>query len=271
MSHGTLGSREGGQSGTLSDDGSRAFWTSIPGEDLYAREGIATAHPTTVQVDAGVGGRGIFLTASSDGTKVFFTTAIGQMGGTGDAYEYDMEKPEGEALTDLIPEERGGEAEVQGVLGASADGSYLYFVASGALARGAETEHCEDTNSATGCNLYLWHAGAGITFVARLTGGDDLYSEGFPGATQGAGDWAPRFWDHTARVSADGRHVVFMSEAPLTAYDNAGVQEVYQMKPGLLGRCACRVTRPGRDRWVRRAFPLRSSLDLVRRSTPRGS
>ena len=72
--------------------------------------------------------------------------------GTGDLYEYDLEKPEGEALTDLTPTENPGEARVQGVLGASDDGNYLYFVASGALAPGASAQNCEATNSATGCN-----------------------------------------------------------------------------------------------------------------------
>ncbi len=221
-----LGSLSGNQSHTLSDDGSRAFW-SIGGSGLYARENIGTPQARTIQIDGGLGGGGVFLTASSNGSKVFLTTGERR----GDLYEYDLEKPESEALTDFTPTPHPGEAKIQGILGASEDGSYLYFVASGALAPGATSQECQIGNPAAGCNLYLWHAGGGITFIARLTGAD----ENSPQSPPAADDWASPFYLRTARVSPDGQHVVFLSNAPLTPFDNAGVEEIYEYSAGSPG------------------------------------
>ncbi len=231
-----LGSLSGLQSHTLSDDGSRAFW-SIHESGVYARENIGTSQARTIQIDGELGGAGVFLTASSNGGKVFLTKGNA---GTGDLYEYDLEKPESEALTDLTPTASPGEAKIQGILGASEDGSNLYFVASGALAPGATTQECRIGDPATGCNLYLWHAGSGITFIARLSSGDE---EG--GSV--AHNWVEGYYLRTARVSPDGRHVIFMSEAPLTSYDNAGVQEIYQYSVGSPGP-VCVSCNPGGTR-----------------------
>ncbi len=220
---GKLGSEEGYQSHTISDDGSRVFWSIGRGANaLYVREGVGTPQARTLQVDAGIGGTGVFLTASTSGDKVFFTKGNQ---GTGSLDEYDLEKEE---LIDLTPSIEPGGPRVQGVLGASDDGSYVYFVARGALAPGATSQNCENHNIATGCNLYLWHAGSPITFIAELTGGDN---EGGPGAD----DWAEAYPLRTARVSPDGRNVLFMSGARLTPYDNAGVQEVYEYQVGTAG------------------------------------
>ncbi len=219
-----LGSLSGNQSHTLSDDGSRAFW-SVGQSGVYARENIGTPQARTIQIDAGLGGSGVFLTASSNGSKVFLRQGTS---GAGDLYEYDLEKPESEALTDLTPTPHPGEAKIQGILGASEAGSYLYFVASGALAPGATSQECQIGNPATGCNLYIWHAGDGITFIARLASGDE---EG--GSV--AHNWVEGYYLRTARVSPDGRHVIFMSEAPLTSYDNAGAQEIYEYSVGSAG------------------------------------
>jgi len=85
-----------------------------------------------------------------------------------------------EAVTDLTP--AGG---VQGVLGASADGAHVYY------------------QSATG--LFLWQAGT----TSEVAPGADAVDPGnYPPATG------------TARVSADGTRLAFLSEAPLTGYDN---------------------------------------------------
>ncbi len=221
---GKLGSLGGHQSHTVSDDGSRIFWSvGNAAEALYVREGVGTPQARTIQVDAGIGGAGVFLTASTNGDKVFFTKGNQ---GTGSLDEYDLEKEE---LIDLTPTLDPGGPRVQGVLGASDDGNYVYFVAGGALAPGATSQNCETGNSATGCNLYVWHAGSPITFIAQLRGGDN--NEGGSGAE----DWSESYSFRTARVSPDGRNVLFMSEARLTAYDNAGVQEVYEYQAGTAG------------------------------------
>ena len=78
--------------------------------------------------------------------------------------------PGEDELEDLTPDsgdENG--AGVQGVLGASEDGKYIYFAANGVLAEGAEAGDCEGTvGSASGsCSLYLWHENS-IGLVGRL-------------------------------------------------------------------------------------------------------
>ena len=93
-------------SGAVSADGSRIYF-SLAG-DLYLRQG-----GETVQVDATVGGGGRFEAASADGSLAFFTKA-------GHLYRFDAAT---KAVADLTP---GGE--VDGVLGASADGAHLYYL-----------------------------------------------------------------------------------------------------------------------------------------------
>jgi hypothetical protein len=155
------------QAGAISTDGSRVYWTD--GTSLYLREGS-----DTVQVDESVGGGGSFQAASTNGSIAYFTKAE-------HLYRYDAAS---ETATDLTP---GGE--VQGVLGASADGSYLYYL--------------------TAAGLFLRH-GAGVTPVASSADASN-----YPPATG------------TARVSADGTHLAFLSLEELTDYDNAGLTEAY--------------------------------------------
>jgi WD40-like Beta Propeller Repeat len=88
------------------------------------------------------------------------------------------------------------------VPGASADGSYVYFVANGVLASGASPGDC--------CNLYLDHEGT-ITFLASLAGED---SPAWGGAVE------PGLALLASRVSSNGRWLAFMSERPLTGYDS---------------------------------------------------
>jgi hypothetical protein len=86
-----------------------------------------------------------------------------------------------ESVTDLTP--GGG---VVGVLGASASGDRVYF------------------QDAIG--LKLWRAGAGETTI--VPGANVALPDNYPPATG------------TARVTADGRHLAFLSEAELTGFDN---------------------------------------------------
>ena len=115
---------------------------------LYVRENDTT----TVQADAaeagapGPSGGGRFWTASSDGSKVFFTdenrltSNSTAAPGAPDLYEFDTET---RRLTDLSEDRNAGaHADVQGVVGASEDGSYVYFVAGGALVSGAKPYKC---------------------------------------------------------------------------------------------------------------------------------
>jgi hypothetical protein len=141
-------------------------------------------------------------------------------------------------LTDLTAEPTGNGAEVQGVIGTSEDGSYLYFVANGPLAPGTSRGTCHgDPEDVQGrCNLYLSHEGQ-LNFIARL---DANFDRGGwqPNGIRGAGETAPK----TAFLSADGATLVFRSSRQLTSYDNEGVPEFYRYRadePGSLHCITC--------------------------------
>ncbi len=228
----------------ISPDGSRIVWadlsTEVAPEDpagltrLFLRENDASSEPTTVQVDASQGpgpsGGGVFWTASADESKVFFTDAPGLTGdsvaGSG-ANLYEFEAPTGR-LVDLT----GGaaQAEVQGVIGASEDGEYVYFVAAGALAEGAVAGQP---------NLYLRHDGT-TRLVAALSAADNGYRVG----CARRGDWWPVLGDRTSEVTPSGHGVVFESVNRLTGYDNEGAREVYvyDAESGQLACASCQPT-----------------------------
>jgi hypothetical protein len=161
-----------------------------------------------------------------------------------DLYRYE---PDGETLTDLTSLPGGNGAEVQGVLGASADGSRVYFAANGDLDGGgpAEAGDCKTSpahgsmNSLVGqCNLYLWQEGTGTSLVARIEGRDAV-------------DWAATtlavfggFVPKTSFTSADGKTLLFRSREKLTDYDNEGVSELYRFHFGDAG-LQCVSCRPG--------------------------
>lgn len=146
-------------SGAISADGTRVFWTD--GSDLYLREGVRT-----VPLDAAVGGGGSFQVATPNGAIAFFTKG-------GHLYRFDTAT---EAVTDLTPA-----GEVTGVLGISADGSYVYF--------------------ATAAGIFLTHGG-----IVPVAAAPDALN--FPPSTS------------TARVSADGTHLLFVSSARVALYDS---------------------------------------------------
>jgi hypothetical protein len=102
---------------------------------------------------------------------------------------------------------------VQGApLGISSDGAYVYFVADGALAAGAESGNCVNATvfaPGTECNLYEWHEGT-IKFVAALSGEDGP-------------DWLTDTSHQPARVSPNGQWLEFMSQRSLTDYENTDV------------------------------------------------
>jgi len=224
----------------VSADGSKAFWT-YPGEyesfaeppftfviqPLLARvEGSETveldaAQPGSLAAEGFFSsGLGEYQDATPDGSRVFFTdflplTVDAGFEGFDHLYMYDFGQPEGEELSDLTP--NGGEsAEVQGVIGSSEAGDYVYFVATAVLAanQGAaidpETGDPEEAEEGKD-NLYLWHEGEGgpeIRFIARLEG---PFSEDA---------WRAEPSFQKARVSPDGAQLAFVSTSSLTGYDN---------------------------------------------------
>jgi len=186
-----------------------------------------------------------FYTASSEDSPVVFFGSQGKLtddATTGpqdkgnDLYRYEVEAG---TLTDLTPDANPSDpngAEVQGVLGASADGSRLYFVANGVLGdgagNGATRGNCAvlpNPGVQYECNLYLWEADGGIKFIERLS------AELTPGKEfSDQANWAPSalslpfFEQRQARVSSDGKTLVFRSQRQLTAYENKGVPEFYR-------------------------------------------
>jgi Fibronectin type III domain len=225
-------------SNVVAADGSKVFWTDLNSNHVYVRED----RTTTVPVSAG---EAQFWMATPDGRYVFYTEGE-------QLWRFDVDSKTREALTP-----GGAEAEVRGVVGASTDGSYVYFVAGGALAEGTarrsckpifvqeaeveaafnesritKTEERERLNTlnvenredhkgeippTTGCTLYVRHAGH-TTQVATLSPDDDSLPQP---VTEGQfGDWLPNLGGRTAQVTPDGHGVVFESRQRLTGYDN---------------------------------------------------
>jgi len=145
----------------------------------------------------------------------------GPTGAGKDLYEYDAQTG---ALTDLSPDTNPADAtgaQVNGVVGASSDGSYVYFVASGALTSGASPG---GTGLKALLNLYVWHDGA-VRLIAQLTHSDQ-------------GDWAFPQNNASAQMLADGTQLLFTSTASPTGYDNAGFREIYRYD-ATSGRPSC--------------------------------
>jgi hypothetical protein len=174
------GARLAAQGGAVSADGQRVYFTEAG--KLWLREGVGAPYE--------LAGGGEFQAASANGAVAFYTDA-------GDLYRYDAGA---HSSTDLTP--GGG---LEGVLGASEDGSTIYF---------------QDT-----AGIEQWREGT----ITQVAAGAE--------AAQ-ASDWPPT--TATARVSADGATLVFLSQARLSGYDNTpsepadcghGVDGVFKSEP----------------------------------------
>lgn len=257
------------ESHTISNDGSRVFWSQPGTGSLFVRENVGHLQslvdeagnctvPTdacTVQVDATrikepktqleESGRGEFMTASANGGKAFFTdrrrlTSDSTAGGERahqDLYQFDVETG---LLTDLTVDGTSTDpqgASVLGVLEASEDGSYVYFVAEGSLpGTGAVSGHD---------NMYVWHEtspGKGTThFIAALSNDDSGHGGNHePGV---ANDWEVSAGTRTIRLTANGQDLLFMSDERLTSYDNEKFEEVY-LYNALAGNLICVSCKP---------------------------
>jgi NHL repeat len=233
----------------ISSDGSRVFFSQSSTGALYMRDTV-TGH--TVQVDAPAPGvspppdeRAEFQTASADGSEVFFLdeqpltldsklkpVEVGNTTHQSDLYVYDTVTG---SLTDLSVDQNAGErASVQHlVVGASEDGSIVYFVANGVLTSTADGagEHAVQGTCENGappsalCNLYV-ESKTGSTWssprlVAVLSNADnhDWNRETLSSTEESGGAL-------TSRVSPGGRYLTFMSQERLktsnfpNGYDN---------------------------------------------------
>ena len=240
----------------VSTTGERAYFTAADTGQIYLRENAAAPQATTTQVSASQrtvpdpnGTKpAIFHTATPDGRVAFFTscekltedsTAVSTAANRCDTdsqgqdlYAYDAASDD---LTDLTvdPNSPNG-ADVRGVIGASDDGSYVYFVANGDLddtGPATTLSKCQSGSILAGhCNLYLAHDGA-VTFIASLDPSDGI-------ADGGRSNWRPSngvFLEggtasrvKTGFVSADGTALLFMSQRQLTTFDSQGAPTLYR-------------------------------------------
>ncbi len=246
-----LGRVGNGQGGfvlhAISNEGSRIVWESGGEQNHYYLRDMSL--PVSVQIDAPQQGvsaprqeESEYWAASGDGSRVFFTSTgrltagstAPEAGEHGDLYVFEVTSAPGEplagSLRDLTVDGGVNEsADVLGVLGASEDGAYVYFVAKGVLGDATAGE-------SSGANLYVVHYEAAAhgwgapVFLAALSAGD-------------ANDWQFGRME-TARVSPNGRYLAFMSQASLTGYENrdavsgARDEEVY-LYDAVSGRLVC--------------------------------
>jgi virginiamycin B lyase len=215
----------------LALDGTHLYWTDLD-HNMIGRSDLAGSDPSeqpdfisaTRPGDPARGGEHLYWSGNQ---------VVAPNPGT-DLYQLDRESGK---LTDLAPDTSvPNGVEVQGVLGASEDGSYVYFAANGVpdgvgnspneegeIAVSGDCKGSGDEATGT-CNLYVAHEGQ-VDFITRLDAKR-------PSAEESSGDalnWIARHGDagkidsdKTARASADGRTLVFRSHRQLTKYDNEG-------------------------------------------------
>ncbi|MGE5281959.1 MAG: TolB family protein [Chloroflexota bacterium] len=190
-----------GSAHAISADGRRAFWSNEAGKVFVREDAKATREIPGSGPSAG------FLAAASDGSRVLL--ANGRV--------YDLEA---KTTTDLT----NGKGGFVGLVGQSNDLTHLYFVDTAVLT-GAE-ESCREgvrggkiceAAQATKDNLYSWDKGT-TRFVATLLPADNAINIG--GSL--GGDWVPLPSKRFAEASPKARYLTFLSQAPLTGYDNVG-------------------------------------------------
>lgn len=215
---------------TLSADGRRIIFTdtssTTDGFDgaLYMRVDNGTPNAMTLQLNASerttpdpLGAKpATYWDASTDGLRVFFTssqalTDDAPSSSEGKLYMYDASKPASDPhnLTLISPDNKsadGGDVRWEqnaGVIGASADGHSVYFIARGQLVADEPLLPLQD-------GIYLWRDGV-LRFIGHVADAarntpHAIYD--FQGGKQ-------------SRVSPDGGHVVFVSKVdPATGMVN---------------------------------------------------
>lgn len=209
--------------GTLSQDGSRAIFTvpettTARGGVLYLREDQGTSDvgdDTTVRINASE--RAVpdpagplpaeYWAASSDARLVFFTTreqlTDDDDNATGDVYRFDVDASPGDRLTRLSVDAEpldGTEPGVNAVIGASSDGSYVYFTTTqDQLVLGGPTG--PTGGPVGGKRIFVWHDDT-VRQVAAVNDTDEVLSI--------AGSEAPH--SKTSRLTPDGTRLIFITE-----------------------------------------------------------
>jgi hypothetical protein len=206
---------------TMSADGSKLVFTSptFGTTRVYVRvNGTSTVEASESEratPDPAGPQPATFQTSTPNGRYVFFTTLEQLTDDDADAgpdlYRYDTSRPATDPhnLTRISVDGEpvdGSQADAAGMLGASEDGSVVYFAAAGRLVAG-QAPPGDFT-----FNLYRWDNGT-ITFVATVA--NEVPDED---------NWLPKQPDLgrslTSRVSPDGATLLFSSVRSVTGYDN---------------------------------------------------
>jgi hypothetical protein len=254
----------------VSASGKTIFFTAEPCEggpsvpELFARidngepdaHTVAISEPTkedcaACDTETGVLAEAHFQGASTDGSKVFFTTTQPLLGGDSsqNLYEYDFDAPAGQRIVRVTGGDTTVSSPVASMTGEpvaiSGDGSHVYFVANGVLTTNANSQGAKAVQEAE--NLYVFESGAGgegkTAFVTDLCSG--------PGVSGGVTDsqcpvefggehakivtedadqylWRQATRARGANVTPDGRYLVMMSYGDLTPGDTSTTQQVFE-------------------------------------------
>jgi virginiamycin B lyase len=222
----------------LALDGKFVYW-SKQGRNSIGRIDLELEKPEPEWIKEAAGPKGLAV----NGEHIYWAANQDVLANPGnDLYRYTAAaSAEGKHLSDLAVDigDKNG-AEVRGVLGISGDGSYVYFVANGVPDGVKNSPNGEGESATPGggcqevlgihdgiCNLYLWHEGE-ISFIARLGESDNANWSG----TVAGVEVTYFHYQKPARVSADGRTLLFSTHRKLTAYENEGKAEFYRYVAG---------------------------------------
>jgi hypothetical protein len=159
-----------------------------------------------------------------------------------DLYLYDTAT---NSLSDLAPDSTAtAGTDVRGVLGASEDASYAYFVANGVpdgvagspnaggeVAKGGTCTGVIGFAASGTCNLYLAH-GTEVKFIAQVDVAGGENSDAANWAATPNGIIPNSVFQKTARVTPDGKALLFRSQRQLTDYRNEGTPQFYLYRVG---------------------------------------